>query len=388
MLCPMTRIYLDHAASSPLRPEAREAIAAVAGDVGNASSLHAFGRRALQVVDEAREAVARALGGVFAEVVFTAGGTEAANLALVGAALAHEGKRRRILASAVEHHCVLHAAPLLERLGFQMETVPVDRQARIDLDALERAMGDDVLMVALQHANNELGTRQPVEEAATLARRHGALLFCDAVQTFAAEPWTVGDLRADLVGLSAHKFGGPLGVGALWVRGGVSVQPVVRGGAQERERRAGTENWMALAGLPAALAAVRPCEESERKARCRRAFLESLPAEPVLSAPDLAHALPGHLHLRFPGISAESLLMVLDRFGVAAGSGAACSSGAIEPSHVLRACGYSEAESQEGVRFTFGWDSCEEQAAEAGRRTGRAVAQILTSRTGRYIQGE
>lgn len=376
----MTRIYLDHAATSPLRPEARSAMQALADDLGNASSLHASGRQALQIVDEAREALADTLGGEFAEIIFTATGTEAANLALVGAALAHTGSRRRILASAGEHHCVLHTAPLLAKLGFDLQLMPVDREARLDLGALEAALGDDVLIVAAMHANNELGTLQPVAEAAALAHRWGALLMCDAVQTCAASAWTVADLGADLVSVSAHKFGGPQGVGALWVRGGVSVAPMVLGGAQERERRAGTENVWALAGVAPALSAVREADEAANKLRCREVFLGGLEPKPAPSVSDFSGVLPGHLHLRFPGISAESLLMVLDRMGVAAGSGAACSSGAVEPSHVLRACGYDEAESQEGVRFTFGWDSTEADAREAAKRTSEAVTQILASR--------
>lgn len=370
-----SRIYLDHAATSPLRAEAAEAMRAAMDGVGNPSSLHAFGRDTLRYVDEAREAVAATFGGGFAEIVLTSGGTEAANLAVVGTALAHAGSRRRVLASAGEHPCVLQTEAMLARAGFQLETVPIDRVGRIDLDALERALDDDVLLVALLHANNELGTRQSVAEAAELAHRVGALLFTDAVQTFGAEAWTVDALGADLASMSAHKFGGPLGVGALWVRGGVQVTPLVRGGAQERERRAGTENWLALAGVAPALAAVDVREESARKAACREAFLGALGSAPIASVPSSV-ALAGHLHLRFPGIAAESLLIALDRSGVAAGSGSACSSGAVEPSHVLRAAGYGEKEQREGVRFTFGWSTRVEDAAEAGRRVAEAVARI------------
>ncbi|MCB8932187.1 MAG: cysteine desulfurase [Fimbriimonadaceae bacterium] len=373
----MTPIYLDHAATSPLRPESRAAMHAVEGEVGNPSSLHGYGRRVLRFVDEAREAVARAFGGAFAEIVFTSGGTEAANLAVVGTALAHQGTRRRVLASAGEHPCVLQTAPLLERLGFRLETVPIDRVGRLDLDALRDALGDDVLLVALMHANNELGTRQPVADAARLAHHAGALLFTDAVQTFGAETGSVEDLGADLASMAAHKFGGPLGVGALWVRGGVEVEPLLRGGAQERERRGGTENWLALAGVPAALSAVDPVAEAAGKAACRAAFLGALEGAPVRSVPEEEGVLPGHLHVRFPGVSAESLLIALDRLGVAAGSGSACSSGAVEPSHVLRAAGYDEREQREGVRFTFGWSSTVEESREAARRVSEAVRRIL-----------
>lgn len=374
----MTRIYLDHAATSPLRTEARAAMREAAEAVGNPSSLHSFGREVLRYVDEARDAVARVFGAEFAEVVFTSTGTEAANLAMLGTALAHRGRRTRILASAGEHPCVLQTSKLLERLGFQLETVPVDRIGRMDVDALERALGDDVLLLALMHANNELGTRQPLAEATERAHRFGALVFTDAVQTFASEPWNAPGV--DMASMSAHKFGGPQGVGALWVRAGLEVTPLAVGGAQERERRAGTENWLALAGIPAALASIDAGSEAALKAACREAFLDAVVTggsrTPALSVPTSEDALPGHLHLRFPGMSAESLLIALDREGVAAGSGSACSSGAVEPSHVLRAAGFSEKEQREGVRFSFGWNSTLEEAREAGKRLRKVVEQI------------
>lgn len=388
----MERIYLDHAATTPLSPAAREAMQPWLDEgFGNPSSLYQEGRRAREAVDQARETLSARLGCDFAEVIFTSSGTEAANLAIVGSALAQrDPKRRRILAGAAEHHAVLRCAGLAEAFGFQFETVAVDRYARLDLDDLERRMGDDVHLVALMHANNELGTIQPVAEAASLAHRHGALFFCDAVQTFAAMDWAVIDLDADLVSVAAHKVYGPKGVGALYVRAGTRLQPVSRGGGQERELRAGTENVAGIVGFAAAAQeAALDREGRRRKRQARDAFLKALrldpsidwtdwnhPSEPALSVPHDVPQLDGHAHLRFPGLSAESMLIVLDQLGVSASSGAACSSGSLEPSHVLLAAGYSEAEAKQGLRFTFGHGSTEAEADEAARRLVQAARQV------------
>jgi cysteine desulfurase len=380
------RIYLDHAATTPLRPEAREAMAPwLEREFGNASSLYEEGRRAKEAIDAAREVVSSALGCLFGEVVFTSSGTEAANLALVGSVLGHEGERRRVVVSEAEHHCVLNTRPLVERLGFVWSPLMVDEEARPDMGVLFDELSDNVLLVATMHANNELGTVTDVRNVVDLARQDGCLVFCDAVQTFpwcCGSRWTVGDLGADLVCVSAHKLGGPKGVGALYVRSGVKVAPLSLGGAQEREMRAGTENVAAIVGFAAAVqASVRDAAESERKARARDAFRRALIEQetPRLhTLPDEAAVLPGHLHVRFEGVSAESLLILLDRMGVAASAGAACSSGSIEPSHVLVACGWGEA-AKEGVRFTFGSETTEAEAVEAARRVGEAASRIARS---------
>lgn len=371
------RIYLDHAATTPLRPEAAEAMREWLGPrFGNPSSLAEEGRRAKMAIDEARETVSAALGCLFAEVIFTSGGTEAANLALLGTALAHrEGPRRRVLLGAAEHHCVLHAGEWLRRLGFRVEILPVDRFARVDLDALEDRLADDVLLVAVMHANNELGTIQPVAEVIELARRRGALVFVDAVQSFLQLPSPVA-LGADLVSVSAHKVNGPPGTGALFVRAGTPLRPVLVGGGQERELRAGTENVAGIVGFAAAVRAHGP----DGRARARDEFVRHLeavaPVPFVLSVDRDVPCLPGHAHLRFPGFGAESILIRLDRAGVSASSGAACSSGSLEPSHVLLAAGYSPAEASEGLRFTFGLGNDLEQAREAARRLGEVMASL------------
>jgi len=325
---------------------------------GNPSSLHAEGRRARAAIDTARERVAERMGCEFAEVVLTSGGTEACNLALVGRALANEEPgRNRILISATEHACVWAVAPLLRRLGYRVETIPVDRFARPLLDRVD----DDVLLVAAMAANNELGTITDVSAIVAKVRAAGATYFCDAVQT-------AGPTDADLVAIAGHKIGGPRGVGALIVRAGTRIEPFVAGGAQERERRGGTEDTAAIVGLGTACALPLP---SLRPAR--DAFLDTLGA--VESVPR-GETLAGHAHVRFPGVEAETLLLALDRAGIAASAGAACASGSLEPSHVLLACGWTSQAAKEGVRFTFGWPNTVEEAGEAAARVTTVVRSL------------
>jgi cysteine desulfurase len=341
-------------------------------DAGNPSSLHAEGRRAKEAIDTARETVSDALGCAFGEVVFTSGGTEAANLAVLGVALANpDSTRNRVLLGAAEHHCVLHTQPILTRLGYRVETIPVDRYARIDEGRLRELLSDDVLLVSAMHANNELGTINDVRLIAKRAHAVGALLHVDAVQTFRALPWRISDLGADLVNVSAHKINGPKGAGALYVRAGVKPTPIAVGGGQEREMRAGTENVAALAGFAAAVKLPRGTV-----APARDAFEAAVADLVAFTVSADVPRLPGHSHFRVPGLRAETLLILLDRMGLAASSGAACSSGAIEPSHVLLACGYSPAEAKEGIRFSFGHQATEDDAQEAARRLRAAIAQI------------
>lgn len=377
----MRRIYLDHAATTPLLPVAREAMLPWL-DSGNPSSLYQEGRRAKDAIDQARESLSGALGCLFAEVIFTSSGTEAANLAILGAALANENHHRsRILLGAAEHHCVLHTAHLLERLGYRVELLPVDRCGRVQVDDI----GDDVLLVSVMHANNELGTINDLASISALARARGAILHCDAVQSFMSVPWGVNELGADLVSVSAHKVNGPKGSGALYVKAGTRLKPLMLGGGQERELRAGTENVAAIVGFGAA---VREHTDgiSDNRISARARFLEVLDGGYALTVPSPERpgtaipCLPGHLHLRYPGIDAETMLIVLDRLGVSASSGSACSSGSLEPSHVLRACGYSPSEAKEGLRFTFGKGTTDDEATEAAERVNDAARRLTGGR--------
>lgn len=384
------RIYLDHAATTPLCAEARLAMMPwLEREFGNPSSLHSEGRRAKDAIDSARETLSSALSCLFAEVLFTSSGTEAANLAIVGAALNNFGSgRTRILLGASEHHCVINTESILCALGYRVQFLPTDFEARIDLNALTSHLGDDVLLVSCMHANNELGSINPVREISELVHRHGALLHTDAVQTFHAPgmSWRVSDLDADLVTISAHKIYGPKGAGAIYIRAGVKLKPVMVGGGQEREMRGGTENVAAIAGFAAA--ARQPAAEKELVIRARDRFLELIRSHGATeSLSTRTDTLAGHAHVRFPGIDAETMLIVLDRLGLSASSGAACSSGSIEPSHVLLACGYSQEEAQQGLRFSFGRDASLEQATEAARRVVIAVEQIR-SKKGKVERGK
>lgn len=364
------RIYLDHAASAPLSPVVVSGLLAPLDRLGNPSSLHEEGLMVKALIDEARDRVARAMGALFAEVLFVSGGTEAANLAILGPLLAREAGGRVLLSSA-DHKCAVGLSPTIARLGFEPVLLPTDRLARVDLNALEEELGKGAVLVAAMHVNNELGTRNPTGEIAALCRHHGVLFACDAVQSFAHE----GRPVADLVWISGHKLGGLKGTGALYVRAGTGLSPWVRGGEQERELRGGTENVLGAWSLGAAIEDPAPSPLAPRDH-----FWDLMIAGGATpTVPDRADAQPTHAHFRFPGLDAETILARLDGEGVAASSGAACSSGSVEPSHVLRACGLSEREAKEGLRFSFGRGSTFEEADRAAAIV-LAVAEDIARR--------
>jgi cysteine desulfurase len=376
------RIYLDHAATTPILPEVAEAMSPwITGGFGNPSSLHAEGREAKHAIDQAREILSNEWGCLFAEAIFTSGGTESANMAILGTALANpDPKRNRVIFSSVEHHCVLHTQPLLERLGVRVLLAPVNRQGSVDLNWLEDKVGEDTLLVSVMHANNELGTIQPIEAVGEIVKRAGTIFHCDAVQTFMGGPGGIHP-TIDLLSVSAHKGNGPKATGALFVRAGTKLKPTALGGGQERELRAGTENVAGIVGFGAAIKAHRARPElAKAKQAARDAFKAELGPEVDWTLDSETPCLPGHAHLRAPGIEAETLLIALDQQGVSASSGAACSSGSLEPSHVLKACGYSDAECKEGVRFTFGWPNTPEEAREAAGILRDVIGRIRAAR--------
>lgn len=347
-------------------------------DSGNPSSLYQEGRRAKDALDKARETISDTLGCLFAEVIFTSGGTEAANLAIIGLALANEDpKKNKILLGAAEHHCVLHTQTILSRLGYHVDSIRVDREARIDLADLKDKLGDDVLLVSTMHANNELGSINDIGSISEAVHRGGALLHVDAVQTFLKPelPWKVGDLDADLLTVSSHKVNGPKGVGAVYSRAGVKLKPLVGGGGQEREVRGGTENVAGIVGFGAAVRehVSQPRLVSEEARETLLNGLVALGAVPTVRGREV---LKGHIHVRFPGIAAQTVLIALDRAGVSASSGAACSSGSVEPSHVLLSCGYSLFEAAEGLRFTLGHETTVAEAKQAVNRMEKILARI------------
>lgn len=372
----MRRIYLDHNATTPLDPEVLAAMQSVLESIpGNPSSLHWYGQQARAAVEEARESVARLVGATPAEIVFTAGGTEADNMALRGVAAAAGPGGRTILHSAVEHHAVIHCARGLAEEGWQVESVRVGADGRIDLDDLARRLDSRPALVALMLANNETGVIQPVAEAARLAHAQGALILCDAVQAAGKLPIDVAELGVDLLALSAHKLYGPKGVGALYVRRGTRMKAFLRGGAQERNRRAGTENVAGIAafGRAARLAAERRSSDAPRLAALRDDLEARLLAIPGASRNGGDPRVPNTSNVSFEGVEAESLMLALDLAGVAVATGAACASGAVEPSHVLKAMGLPPARVQASLRFSLGRANSAEEVAAAAVAVAQAV---------------
>ncbi len=372
----MERVYLDHNASTPLDPRVLEAMLPILSEAfGNPSSLHWFGQRARAAVEEARVQAASLIGATPAEVVFTASGTEADNLALRGVATRAREPRRKLVVTAVEHHAVLNTARALAEEGFPVETVRVDAEGRVDLDDLRAKVDDRTALVSIMLANNETGVVQPVAEAAGLARERGALVHCDAVQAAGKVPVDVRTLDVDLLTLSAHKIYGPKGVGLLYVRRGTPMKALVRGGAQERNRRAGTENVAGIVGLGAASLLAREHLEADgaRLRGLRDRFEAELLAIAGAARNGAEPRVPNTTNVSFAGTEAEGLLMALDLMGVAVSTGAACAAGGIEPSHVLRAMGLPAERVQASLRFSLGRATTEAQLARAAEGVRAAV---------------
>jgi cysteine desulfurase len=360
--------YLDHAATTPMRPQAIEAMTREFGRVGNPSSLHRSGRVARRTVEEARETLGAALGARPSEIVFTSGGTEADNLAVKGlwwARRAEDPRRRRILIAPIEHHAVLDPAIwLAQHDGAEIDWLPVDEAGRVGVEGVRAAIErepESVAFVSLMLANNEVGTLQPVEEVAALAHEYDIPVHTDAVQALGQMPVDFAALGVDAMTVTAHKVGGPVGVGALVVRRETTLVPVLHGGGQERDVRSGTLDAPAAAGFAVAvdLAVATQPEESERLAGLRDALIDGVMAA-VPSARlsgDPVRRLPGNVHLSFAGCEGDSLLLLLDARGIECSTGSACNAGVAEPSHVLLAMGYDDERARGSLRFTLGHTS-------------------------------
>ncbi len=374
-------IYLDHAATTPLRPEALEAMLPyLGGAFGNPSSAHVFGRAARNALDEARERLAADLGGTAREVVLTSGGTEANNLAVKGAAWAGKARGNRLVVSAVEHHAVGHAAEHLSKWGFEVAWAPVDAAGRVDPDALEALLDERTVLVAVMLANNEVGTIQPVREIADRVRaRKGIHLHVDAVQAAPYLDLDVAALAADTVAISAHKFEGPKGAGALWVRRGTPLLAQVHGGSQERHRRAGTEDVAGAVGMATAYAlACRGKAETRARLLDLRHRLQAacLAVEGVELTGHPTERLPGLLSLlvrRADGVAAS---VALDLEGIACSTGSACATGSPEPSHVLLAMGIPDAEAMGALRLSLGRATTPAEVEAAVAIVPRVLAEI------------
>ena len=354
------RIYLDHNATTPLLPAALDRMLVVLREeFGNPSSVHHFGQRAKAAIDEARTEVADLIRAEPSEVLFTSGGTEADNIAIRGAAEALETTgKRHLIATAIEHEAVLNTLKALAKRGWRTTLLPVDRSGIVSPAAVRDALTGDTALVSVMHANNEIGTIQPIAELARIVHQGGALFHTDAVQSAGKIPVSVKGLGVDMLSMSAHKFYGPMGVGALWIRRGLRVLPLLTGGRQERSRRAGTENVAGIAGMGVAAraAASKMAEEGQRLAalrdRLEAGVLRTVSGTAVNGSTEAR--VPNTTNISFDRIEAESLLIALDLEGIAVSTGSACSSGTLEPSHVLKAMGFNTHRTQNSIRFSLG----------------------------------
>lgn len=377
----MKRIYLDNAATTPLSDEARAAMQPYGAELfGNADSRHSFGRDAAAALASARARIAGCIGAAPEEIYFTSGGTESDNWALKGAAFAKG--RGRVIVSAVEHPAVYESARQLERLGFGLTVLPVDGEGFVRPQSLADAVGEDVVLVSVMTANNETGSIQPVRELADIAHSCGALFHTDAVQAAGSIPLDVKALGCDMLSLSAHKFGGPKGFGALYVKEGVRLEALHSGGEQERGRRGGTSDVAGAVGTAAALkaAVVRMTEESARVRALKESFVrrvrEGISGVCIHGTLDAERTLPGIVNLGFDGVTGEEILFSLDLAGVAASNGSACSAGSSAPSRTLLAMGLSPAEAKGVVRFSFGRGNTEDDAEEASAALKSIVERL------------
>lgn len=377
----MDAIYLDHAATSPMASEVVDVMVPYLKEhFGNPSSIHRYGRESRAVLDGARETIAQSIHATPDEIVFTSGGTEADNQAIIGAAMARREQGRHIITSAVEHHAVLHTCRYLEQNGFEVTYLPVDRRGRVNIETLQEALRPETILVTLMYANNEVGTLQPIAEIAALLQDKNILFHTDAVQAFGTIDLEVGELDVDLLSASAHKVNGPKGVGFLYIKNGTALISRQHGGEQERKRRAGTENVAAIVGFAEA---VRQAEGS-RQIRVRRyetfrqQMIDTLAEQgvPFKINGSINHHLPHILNLYFADVEVETLLVNLDLAGIAASSGSACTAGSHEPSHVLSAMYGCDRYGESSIRFSFGYGNTAEDVNHAAVKTAEIVKRL------------
>ncbi|HMM21237.1 MAG TPA: cysteine desulfurase NifS [Selenomonadales bacterium] len=361
----MKRIYFDHSATTPVDREAAAlALEYMTDKFGNASSIHSFGRESRKAVDAAREQVAALLGATPNEIFFTSGGTEGDNLAIKGVAFANRKKGNHIITSAIEHHAILHTCEYLEKQGYEVTYLPVDEYGMVRIEDLKKAITDKTILISIMFANNEVGTLQPVKEIGRIAREKGIYFHTDAVQAAGNYPIDVNELNIDLLTLSGHKFHAPKGIGALYIRRGVKVDEIQHGGGHERNMRAGTENVPGIAGLgKAAEIAKRDMEKKTARLRSMRdriirEITEKIPHIKLNGHP--TERMPGNVNFSFLYVEGESLLLNLDLKGIAASSGSACTSGSLDPSHVLLAMGMTHEVAHGSLRVTLGRDNTDE----------------------------
>ena len=377
-------IYLDHAATSPIAPEVIDVMARAMGEEsGNASSIHTVGRSARKALDDSRASLAAKVNAKPSEIIFTSGGTEADNMAIFGTAYARQKEGKHIITTAIEHHAVLHACEKLEKEGFTVTYLPVDKTGRIRAEQVKEALRDDTILVTIMYGNNEVGTIQPIAEIGAILKEHNATFHTDAVQAFGLEKMDVEALHVDLLSVSAHKINGPKGIGFLYAKTGVKLTNILYGGSQEKKRRAGTEN------VPAIIAFAKAAELAGQSAQQRIGQyngFKNILIEQFQQAGIVFHlnghqmsVLPHVLNVTFPGTDVESFLINLDMAGVLVSSGSACTAGSIDPSHVLVAMyGQNAPELRSSIRFSFGLGLTDELVREAGKRTAEIVKRLTS----------
>lgn len=360
----MRKVYADCGATTPVRPEVIEVmVQAMTENFGNPSSMHAWGQNAARTLENARAQVAALVGAKPRDVIFTSGGTEADNIALRGAALANRKKGNHLITSAIEHPAVLNTMKALEKEGYELTILPVDRDGMVSPDELRKAMRPETILVSIMHANNEIGTVQPIRELAAVAHEGGALFHTDAVQSSGKLLLDIYADNLDLVSISAHKINGPKGVGALIIKQGTPIRGISTGGAHERHLRPGTENVPGIVGfgLAAELARLEKTLESERLAKMGQELIEGFLKIPgVILNGHPTERLPGNVNISIPGIEGEALVLMMNAKGVAVSSGSACSSHSLDPSHVLLAIGLEHVQAHGSLRFSLGLDNPEE----------------------------
>ena len=377
----MERIYLDNAATTRVRPEVAEAVLpAMTETYGNASSVHSFGREAKKAMEKARAQVAAAIGAKKEEIYFTAGGSEADNWAIKGAAHALRRKGLHIITTSIEHHAVLHTCQALEKEGFEVTYLPVDEYGLVTPDQVEAAIRPDTILVSVMAANNEIGTIEPIAEIGAVCLAHKVLFHTDAVQAVGHMPLDVAAMQIDMLSLSGHKFYAPKGVGALYIRTGVRIENLIEGGAQERNRRAGTENVPAIVGMGKAIELI-TAEMAEENARISglrdrliAGILDAIPESRLNGHP--TKRLPGNVNVSIRYIEGEALLLSLDMAGIAASSGSACTSGSLDPSHVLLAIGLPHEIAHGSLRLTIGRDNTQDEIDRVLEELPKIVSRL------------
>jgi cysteine desulfurase len=362
----MKRIYFDHNATTPMRPEVLAAMMPyLTGEFGNASSIHAFGQNAREAVEQARSSVAALIGARAADIMFTSGGTESTNHAILGAVAAAPGKKKHVITSAIEHVAVLDTCRALAKRGVDLTILPVNRHGLVNPEDVRRAIRPETVLITIMLANNETGTIEPIEEIGKIAAEKGIVFHTDAVQAAGKIPIDVEKLGVDLLSISAHKFCGPKGVGALYIRKGTQLGPLMYGGHSERDRRPGTEDVASIAGMgkAAELARLEMAKESERiralRDRLERGLLDRVSSSWVNGSG--APRVPNTTNMTFPFIEGEAMVIALDLKGIACSTGAACSSGAVEPSHVLMALGLAPEDARATLRLSLGHQTAESE---------------------------